>query len=106
MAEVSCDCRLMRSVGSRSSHRLRMGCELETLLHTVPLHDPCSEMTTAVAYEMRDEARRADAGSFTSPCRDGWRRVDDPACCGGGRRIVGGGGPGGGGRGARGGRER
>jgi hypothetical protein len=79
----------MRSVGSRSSHRLRMRCELETLLHTVPLHDPCSEMTTAVAYEMRDEARRADAGSFTSPCRDGWRRADDPACCGGGRRIVG-----------------
>src|SRR5258708_21428242 len=57
---ASCDCRAMRSVESRSSHRLRMRCELETLLHTVPLHDPCSEMTTAVAHETREEPRRTD----------------------------------------------
>src|SRR5262249_60045011 len=54
-------CCAMRSVESRSSHRLRMRCELETLLHTVPLHDPCSEMTTAVAHETHEEPRRTDA---------------------------------------------
>src|ERR1700704_5353209 len=88
MAEVSCDCRLMRSVESRSSHRLRMRCELETLLHTVPLHDPCPEMTTAIAHEPRGQARRTEAvTSFVASCRarEGGRRADDPARrCGGG----------------------
>ena len=60
----------MRSVESRSSHRLRMRCELETLLHTVPLHDPGSEMTTAVAHEPRGQARRTDAvTSFIAAAR-------------------------------------
>src|SRR5262245_45314429 len=85
---TSRDCRAMRSVDSRSSHRLRMRCELEALLHTVPLHDPGSEMTTAVAYQMRDEARRADAvKSFVALCRKR-RRTDDPARRSGGRRII------------------
>src|SRR5262249_50078090 len=50
-----------RSVDSRCSHRLRMRCELETLLHTVPLHDPGSEMTTTVAHETHNKTRRTDA---------------------------------------------
>src|SRR5882672_2555406 len=89
LRHASCDCRLMRSVESRSSHRLRMRCELETLLHTVPLHDPCSEMATAVAYEPRDEARRADAVHIAAPCKgEGRRRPDDPARRGSGRSVV------------------
>ena len=77
-------CRAMRSVESRASHRLRMRCEDETLLHTVPLHDPCSEMSAAIAHEARGEPRRADAVRR----RRGRRRADDPARRGGGRRIV------------------
>src|SRR5262249_61171084 len=79
-------CRATRSVESRSSHRLRMRCELETLLHTVPLHDPCSEMTTAVAYETREEPRQTDA--VTALGIEGRRRADDPARGGSGRPIV------------------
>src|ERR1700737_3933060 len=59
----------MRSVESRSSHKLRMRCELETLLHTVPLHDPCSEMTTAVAHETHGQARRAYAVTSFCGCK-------------------------------------
>src|SRR4030081_29301 len=91
MAEVSCDCRLMRSVESRSSHRLRMRCELETLLHTVPLHNPCPEMSTAVAHEPRGQARRTEAvTSFiaSAGAEEGRRRADDPARRGGGRLIL------------------
>src|SRR5262249_30230849 len=83
--------RATRSVESRSSHRLRMHCELETLLHTVPLHDPCSEMTTAVAHQPRREARRTDpvrpVGTLP-PMGGGRRPADDPARPGGGRPIV------------------
>src|SRR5712691_9484309 len=67
-------CRAIRSVESRSSHRLRMRCELEPLLHIVPLHDPCSEMPTAVAHQSRGEARRADAPSLAFSCGGGRRR--------------------------------
>src|SRR5262249_56655567 len=78
--------RATRSVESRSSHRLRMRCELETLLHTVPLHDPCSKMTTAVAHEPREKPQRTDA--VTALSIEGRRRADDPARGGGGRPIV------------------
>src|SRR5256886_9124109 len=77
-------CRVMRSVESRSSHRLRMRCELETLLHTVPLHDPCSERATTVAHETREEAGRTDVVrllGIEERCR-----ADDPTCYGGGTR--------------------
>src|SRR5262249_20298716 len=84
--DASRRCRATRSVESRSSHRLRMRCELETLLHTVPLHDPCSEMTTAVAHETREEPRRTDA--VTALSIEGRRRADDPARRGGGRPVV------------------
>src|SRR5262245_24332580 len=90
-SDASSRSRAMRSVESRSSHRLRMRCELETLLHTVPLQDPRAEMTTAVAHEMRDQTRRADAvPSFVIAAREqrGCCRVDDPARYGGGGRIV------------------
>src|SRR5260221_8938111 len=76
----------MRSVESRSSHRLRMRCELETLLHTVPLHDPCSEMTTAVAHETREEPRRTD--TLTALSIEGRRCAHNPARGGGGRPLI------------------
>src|SRR5437764_10812880 len=77
----------MRSVERRLSHRLRIRCELKTLLHTVPLHDPCSEMTTTVAHEPRSEARGADAAP--ARCRrSGWRRADNPPRHGSGMIVV------------------
>jgi hypothetical protein len=86
--EASSRCRAMRSVESRSSHRLRMRCELETLLHTVPLQDPCAEMTTAVSHDARS-GRRTDAAPSSSSFRGGMDgAVDDPACRGGGGCIV------------------
>ena len=79
---ASRDCRAMRSVESRPSHRLRIRCELETLLHTVPLHDPGSGMTATVAREARGQAGRTDAPSFSLACRRGRRageRSERPA---------------------------
>src|SRR6516165_3393655 len=83
----SCRCRAIRSVESRSSHRLRILCELETLLHTFPLHDPCSGMTTTVARQVHCPARRADVvESRRWKIRRG--RCKHPARCAGGGLIV------------------
>src|SRR5260221_6555163 len=71
-------------VESRSRCRLRMRCELESLLHTVPFHDPCSERATTVAKKTREEAWRTEAVTSLGIAS----RADAPARDGGGRRLV------------------
>src|SRR6516165_1121981 len=82
-------CCAMRSVERRVSHRLSIRCELETLLHTVPLHDPCSGAATAIAHKTHCPARRPDsAASLRGGKRKRTCGADDPARCSGAVRIV------------------
>jgi len=71
--------RLMRSMGRRGSHRLRIRRRFaEEALITFPFHDPAADRAMTVTNELRVEHRRAPGGPRCRRRR--MRRAHDPSC--------------------------
>src|SRR6185437_12370910 len=72
------NCRRMRSIGRRGSHRLRIRRGFaEKALITIPLHDPLPDRAVTVANQLRVEHRRAPPAPHRARRRA--RRLHDPA---------------------------
>src|SRR5215469_14485425 len=76
-------CRLMRSVGRRGSHRLRIRRRFsEEALITFPFHDPVAGRAMTIADKLRLQQRRAPCTRWMG-ARWRMRRAHDPSALGG-----------------------